>query len=201
MSYALDPRFEVFHTDGCTIFNAKRDRCTSENVRDELRAKEADRMKLYVDILNHLDAGKPSSQFPFPTYKNSDQNAAINIFDLISQNKLSLDYLRMLGAELKQGIHEGLGRTVKPYIKPSKDRQMIADLGNKAGMHPPDREILADFFDWAHPKSTGSIFVTGDGDIRKSRGLVFKCVNALEGGCGHLGLQFIVEAAKNIGRP
>lgn len=197
LGYALDKRFEVFHDDCSLVFKVNRDRHTSETVRTELRTKEKDRQNLYLDLLKHLESHNPPDQFNFRGLKESDQNHAKLIFELFSKNKLGLEYLRMLGAELREGILNGLRKTMKPYVKESADSEMKKHFWEKTGVHPPDNSILTDFFDWAFPR-TGSIFVTGDGGIHQKKGLIFQHVEIRKGHCGHLDLQFIREAANRL---
>ena len=197
LGYALDARFEVFHDDCSLIFKVNRDRHTCETVRTELRTKEKDRQNLYLDLLKHLDSHNPPDQFNFRRLKESDQNHAKLVFELFSKSKLGLEYLRILGAELREGILSGLKKTIKPYVKESTDGQMKQHFELNTGIHYPDNLILTDFFDWAFPR-TGSIFVTGDGGIHQKRGLIIQHVETCKGHCGHLDLQFIREAASKL---
>lgn len=197
LGYALDARFEFFHLECRKVFNARRDRHTSETVRDELRQKQHDRLTLYEDLVKHLEGQNPPAEFVCPILKESDQDHSIKVLDLFRDGKLSLAYLRMLGTELKEGILAGLKLTNKPLVKPSGDGAMKKHLETVIDIHYPDSLILTDFFEWAVPRD-GSIFVTSDGEIHQKRGAILQYVGSCKGNCSHLSVQFIREIASKI---
>ena len=197
LGYALDDRFEYFHPECCIIFRSARARHTSDTVRNELRTKESDRTKLYSDFVKHIESGNPPEQFNCQGLKESDQNHVARIVELFTKKRLSLEYFRLLGTELKEGILNGLGKTNKPYVKQSGDDQMKSHFKQAVGIHPPDNTILTDFFDWAFPRS-GSIFITGDGEIHKKKAPILKHVSIYKGNCTHLDVQFVTEAASKL---
>lgn len=197
LGYALDERFECFHPECSVIFRSARDRHTSDTVRDELRTKEVDRRGIYNDLVKHIESGIPPEQFKCQGLKKSDRNHVERIAELFAKKKLSLEYFRLLGTELKEGILSGLAKTNKPYIKQSKDEQMKDHFKQVIGIHVPDNTILADFVDWAFARN-GSIFVTGDGEIHQKRVPILKHVSVYKGKCNHLDVQFVVEAASRL---
>jgi len=193
MGYALDDRFEDFHPQCCDLFGAPNSRHTSITVRDELDRKKHDRNRLYRELLDHLEGGKPIEEFQPSSSKKSDRNHWTRILSAYKEGSIDLEYLRLLGTELSQGIMDGLSKTNKELVRRSNDGQMKAHF-EMIDIHRPDNSILADFFDWAIP-GTGSCFITGDGNIHKKREEIFDYVrNWKNADCNHLSLYFIKEA-------
>jgi hypothetical protein len=197
LGYALDARFEFFHLECSKVFHARRDRHTSETVRDELRQKQQDRLTLYGDLVKHLDSCKPPNQFVCSILKDSDQEHTTKVLNLFRDAKLSLEYLRMLGTELKEGILAGLKLTSKPLVKPGDNGSMMRHFETAIDIHYPDNMILTDFFEWAFPRD-GSVFVTSDGGIHQNRGAILQHVRSCKGDCSHLSVQFIREIASKL---
>lgn len=202
MGYALDGRIEKFHPQCCTIFSAPNLRYTSLTVKQELGTKQRDRKKLYREIVAHIASKKPSKDFHPSSGKRSDIQHGITILEAYDSNLMDLEFIRTLFVTLSQGIMDALlSKTHRDLVARSDDGDMKDHFQFVVGIHHPDDSILADFFDWALPKSDVCSFVTCDGTVDQKKVDILDYVKDYKQDCNHLSIWFVTSAAKRVGPP